>query len=127
MVGPAAAHLLIAEDDQALRNLYQDLFTEEGYRVSLLAQLPDTTEVQRLTPDLLILDFFDGGSHTLELMRSLRTETATACLPIVVCSASLPQIREIEPDVAALDIPMLLKPFDVEELLAMVRQRLDPA
>lgn len=127
MAAPAAAHLLIAEDDPAIRELYQELFAEEGYRVSLLDGLPHVAEVQHLTPDLLILDFFDSGASALELIRALRSATVTADLPVVVCSASPPEIREIEPELAALDVEIVLKPFDLEELLAVVSARLPQA
>lgn len=127
MAAPAAAHLLIAEDDADVRALYQELFTEEEYRVSLFERLPDAADVQRLAPDLVILDFFDSGASALELMRAIRADTTTADLPLVVCSAALPQVRETEPELAALDVAIVLKPFDLEELLAVVRHRLRPA
>jgi CheY-like chemotaxis protein len=124
MAAPAGAHLLIAEDDPAVRDLYHDLFTEEGYRVSLFARLPAVAEVQRLSPDLVILDFFDSGASALELIRAVRSDTATASLPVVVCSASPAEIREIEPELAALDVAIVLKPFDLEDLLGVVSSRL---
>ncbi len=127
MAGDAAAHLLIAEDNADVRALYQELFTEEGYRVSVVARLPSTEEVQRLAPDLVILDFFDSGASALELIRAVRSSTVTADLPVVVCSASLPEMREIEPELAALDVAIVLKPFDLEHLLAVVSARLPQA
>ena len=127
MAAPAVSHLLIAEDDPAIRKLYQDLFAEEGYRVSLLDDLPQVAEVQCLAPDLLILDFFDSGAGALELIRAVRSDTVTADLPVVVCSASLPEVREIGPELAALDVAIVLKPFDLEDLLAAVSARLPQA
>jgi CheY-like chemotaxis protein len=124
MAAAAAAHVLIAEDDAAIQALYHDVFTEEGYRISLCDRLPDVADVQRLAPDLMILDFFDSGASALELMRALRADTATAGLPLVVCSASLPEIREIEPELAAMDVAIVLKPFDLEDLLGVVSARL---
>jgi DNA-binding response OmpR family regulator len=127
MASPTAAHLLIADGDADVRALYQELFREEGYHVSLCERLPDAADIQRLAPDLVILDFFDSGASALELMRAIRADTTTAGLPLVVCSAALPQVRHTEPELAALDVAIVLKPFDLDELLAVVRQRLRPA
>lgn len=127
MAASTAAHLLVAEDDADIRALYQELFTEEGYRVSLCERLPDAAEIQRFAPDLVILDFFDSGASALELIRAIRADTTTAGLPLVVCSAALPQVREAKSELAALDVVVMLKPFDLEELLAVVRHRLHPA
>ena len=90
-------HLVIVEDEAAIRDNYTDLFRRQGYRVDGYA---DRTEaavaMARGLPDLVILDIglgdeFDGG---YELCRELRTRSST--LPIIFLTA-----RDADIDVVA--------------------------
>ena len=55
----------------------------------------------------------------------LRMDAATAAVPIVVCSAAARQIEEIEAHLGEMGIGVVLKPFDVDTLLAEMRAVLD--
>lgn len=121
-----AANLLIAEDHEAVATLYQEFFTDEGYHVTLVDTLPTVADVERWSPNLVLLDYFESGDRMLELVHALQRDRTTSHLPVVICSASLPEVRQIEPELTALGIPIVFKPFDLEELLAVICQRLHP-
>lgn len=113
-------HILAINDSLDILALYRALLEDEGYRVSLRA-LPDLDEVKRVAPDLVVLDFAFGGEHLgLELLQGLRMDRATAPIPVVVCSAALEAVRQMEGHLLAKGTGLVLKPFDADELLAEI-------
>ncbi len=117
---PDRRHVLAVNDSPAILDLYRALLEAEGYRVSLRAA-PDPAEVARLAPDLIVLDFAFGGEHLgLELLQKLRMAPATAAVPVVVCSAALEAIRQMEAHLLGKGTGLVLKPFDADDLLAEI-------
>jgi len=111
------AHLLLVEDDDAMRSTIAANLAAHGYRI---AEAPDVAEAIRRwdaeRPDVVLLDLGlpDGDGTTI--IRRVRREATT---PILVLSA-----RGSEPDkVAALDAgadDYVTKPFGLAELRARV-------
>lgn len=53
--------ILVVNDTQEILEIFRDLLTEEGYEVVLYSFAPhDLAEVERLHPDLVILDLVFG-------------------------------------------------------------------
>ena len=74
-----------------------------------------------MKPDLLIADFLFGHDPLgWQLVQMLRMDAATVDMPIVVCSAAAKQIEEIGAHLDEMGIGVVLKPFDVDTLLAEV-------
>ena len=65
--------ILIVEDDPEIRRLVGDFLVQEGYEVELAedARAMDTV-LQRVRPDLLILDLMLPGEDGLAICRRLR-------------------------------------------------------
>ena len=113
----SGAHLLLVEDDDAMRGMIAANLAAHGYRI---AEAPDVAEALRRwdaeRPDVVLLDLGlpDGDGTTI--IRRVRREATT---PILVLSA-----RGSEPDkVAALDAgadDYVTKPFGLAELRARV-------
>lgn len=112
--------VLIVEDDLDTRDVLQAILEDEGYRVlpcadgdELLAwrkQLPTL-------PDLILLDLLMPGIHGEGLLTVMRQHPAWSGIPVVLMSA----IQHIDAVATRLDIAAhLAKPFDVEQLLAVV-------
>ena len=117
----ARRHILVVNDSPAILDLFREILDAEGYRVSLSLVAVDLAEVKRLAPDLIVLDFMFGGEHLgLELLQQLRMDRATAPIPIVVCSAALEAIRQMEGHLLGKGTGLVLKPFEVDELLAEI-------
>ena len=53
--------IMIMDDATEIVELLHDLLTEEGYDVYAYAMLQDLREVERVNPDLIILDLLFGG------------------------------------------------------------------
>lgn len=113
-----AAHILVVDDDEAVRDLLRDCFELEGYRVS---SAKDGAELnQRLGEgrvDLITLDLKLGGENGLDIARQVRSHTN---VPIVMISGKGDTIdRIVGLELGADDY--ITKPFHVREVLARVR------
>jgi len=111
-------HILVVDDEAAVRTLLKECFALEGYRVTeardgqeLIAQL--STEA----PDLITLDLKLGGENGLELARKIRE---TRNIPIVMITGKSDTIdRVVGLELGADDY--IGKPFHVREVLARIR------
>ncbi|HTO01486.1 MAG TPA: response regulator transcription factor [Microthrixaceae bacterium] len=115
--GPAK--ILVVDDDRAIRESLERLFSLEGYSASGVSNGGDALEALRRDPvDLLVLDWMMPSVDGLTVCRVLRTEGSTT--PILMLTAR----TETSERVAGLDAgadDYLAKPFDPAELLARVR------
>lgn len=77
--------ILVVEDERALRILFAEELSEEGYEVCVscdYAAILDT--VRDYKPDLLIFDVRAGNLNDLNLLPDIRT--AYRNIPIIICS-----------------------------------------
>lgn len=111
-------HILIIEDEQAIRRFLRAALSSEGYRVSEAAAGAEGLRwASRQPPDLVILDLGLPDLDGQEVLSRLR-EWYTA--PIIVLSARDEESQKIRAlDQGADDY--VTKPFGVGELLARIR------
>ncbi len=111
-------HILVVDDDDALRNLLQRYLSQNGYRVTTVHDGRAMDAALAQTPvDLLILDLMLPGEDGLSLARRI---SLTRTLPILMLSARGEDVdRIVGLEMGADDY--LAKPFNPRELLARVR------
>jgi CheY-like chemotaxis protein len=116
-------HVLVFEDNEAMRDLYRELLAEEGYRLTLAATPElEPTDVAALAPDLIVLDLLFGRRFRgVDLLTALKTDARTRHIPVLVCSADATLLDERRVELAAQTCGALAKPFGVEALLTAVR------
>ena len=113
-------HVLLVEDDRALRQTLQSALETEGYVVTGSASCADAMAVLTHHPrplDLVVLDLGlpdADGSQLLSWVRQSRT------LPVLVISARHDDVGKVRLLDAGAD-DYLVKPFNVQELLARMR------
>ena len=113
-------HILVIDDDLAIRLLVREIL-EEGYRTSLATTMLSRDAVKRQEPDLVVLDPMTGGGiRGWRLLEALRLDPETAALPIIVCTGAVRRIREEGQLLAGKETDLVLKPFDLDELVAAV-------
>ncbi len=122
-------HILVIDDTPEILELFRELLEGEGYRVSLYSYaFRDLEEIKRVNPDLLILDFIIGGEeHGWQLLQKLKMDPATAPLPVILCTAAVSVVRELDGHLREKNVTVVLKPFDIDELLVKVAARLPEA
>jgi CheY-like chemotaxis protein len=123
-------HILVVNDTPELLQLFQELLTEEGYRVTVDRFTGDLAHIhaaiRSVKPDLVILDYVIGREGTgWQLLQMLKMDRATKDLPIVVCTAAAEQIEPIRAHLDDMRIGVVLKPFDIDDLLNEVKKALE--
>jgi CheY-like chemotaxis protein len=115
----APRRILVVNDTQEILDLFRDLLEEEGYHVSVYSYaFRDLEEVKKVAPDLVILDYIIGGEdYGWQLLQKLKLDRETAKLPVIVCTAAVRQVREMEGRLHEKGVAVVLKPFDIDDLL----------
>ncbi len=110
--------IAIVDDDPEIRALVGDLLGQEGFVVEPAEDGRDLDRLlERVQPDLLILDLMLPGEDGLSLCRRLRGEST---LPILMLTAKGEETdRVVGLEIGADDY--VVKPFSPRELLARVR------
>ncbi len=110
--------ILVADDDQAVRESLRRSLTFNGYDVTLASNGVEAIDVMATSPDLVLLDVNMPGIDGLEVCRRIRASGNE--VPVLMLTARV----EIGDRVLGLDAgadDYLPKPFALEELLARVR------
>jgi len=112
--------VLVIEDEEALRDLLQDILEEEGFVVDVAQDgLAGLEAAERQTPDLVITDLLTPRMHGYEVIRRLRASDRTRRTPIIVVSGqAYPTDQQKALDLGAQ--LFLVKPFRASALLAAV-------
>ena len=115
--------IVILEDDEDIRELFSIVLQEQGYEVHLHDQVfADLAEVERVAPDLLIVDVFIGAKQEgWEFVHRLKAHPPTARIPLLLCTAAK-LTSEQESFTQDHGIPILYKPFEFEELDHLVHR-----
>lgn len=120
--------ILVVNDTQEILELFRILLEEEGYEV-VLAGFPiqQIGDVERINPDLIILDFVFGDQRSgWQMLQMLKMQRSTATIPVIVCTAALDMVREQEGYLVSQGVHVVFKPFDIDHLLSNVKQALEP-
>lgn len=111
-------HLLIVDDDEHIRMLYQEEFKEEGYQIDIAADGPTALEmIKARKPDAVIMDIRMPGMDGLEAMARIVADFNT--IPIIINSAYTHYRNDFSSWLAD---AYVIKSFDLTELKAKVRE-----
>jgi two-component system phosphate regulon response regulator PhoB len=85
---PAAARILVVEDEEALSMLLAYNLEAEGFTMDRV-QRGDEAEIRlsETIPDLVILDWMLPGVSGLEICRRMRARETTRSLPVIMLTA----------------------------------------
>jgi len=123
----AGAHMttiLVVEDARIIAELLKETLDIEGYHTVTVLNGEDAVQFAlRETPQLIILDIMLPRMNGYEVIKQLRDHPKTMHIPIVVLSACASHAEKICAFELGVD-NYLTKPFDTEELLALVRRQL---
>ncbi len=117
-------HILIVDDAHELARMFAQLLGDAGYTTATAGTGEEAlAQVQARAPDLLLLDVNLPELDGFALAQMLKSDPATATVPIIMVSAQDGRgARVIGLESGAEDY--LAKPVDPAELLAKVRNLL---
>ncbi len=116
------SHIIVINHSDDLLDLYADLLTEEGYTVSTQTVFdPDLTAIAELAPVCVIIDYFvRGDAAERDVLSRLMTDERTHAIPLIVCTGAVRDIEEIRDRLEAESVAIILKPFEIDQLLATI-------
>ena len=114
-------HILVVEDEPDTAELLEFHLENAGYKVSITEDgYQALKKIQKLKPDLLILDLMIPEIDGFEVCRLIRKDPATESLPVMMCTAKSDETSKIQGlDFGADDY--VTKPFSVRELILRVK------
>lgn len=120
-----AERLLVVDDEVNLLRAVAAMLRTEGYEVTTARSGRDAlTHVARSVPDLVVSDIRMPGMDGYQLARALRDSPRTSLVPIVFLTAKGETEDRVEGFRTGVDA-YLTKPFEPEELLAVIRSILN--
>jgi DNA-binding NarL/FixJ family response regulator len=120
-----AKQLLVVDDDPSLLLAVSETLRAEGYEVATARRGAEAmVRVAESLPDLIISDIRMPGMDGYQLARQLRSAPRTRLVPIIFLTAKDETADRIEGFRTGVDA-YLTKPFEPEELAAVVKSILD--
>ncbi len=113
--------ILVVEDESAIAELIAINLRHAGFEVTLATSSAQAqAEVDRVLPDLVVLDWMLPGQTGVALARQWRSASRTRELPIILLTARAAEMDKVAGLDAGAD-DYVTKPFSTNELLARVR------
>jgi len=121
---PSASKILIADDNQANRELLEAYLASVDCDTEVAVDGQDTLEkVKSFKPDLILLDIMMPKLSGFEVCKKLKQDAATSRIMVLMVTA-LNELGDIERAVAAGTDDFLSKPVNKVELLKRVQNML---
>lgn len=120
------AKILVVDDEAPLTEVLRECLLGEGHDVVVCH---DATAAERAAleekPDLALIDYLMPRKNGVQLLADLRAREETRLLPVLLISGT-EAVRfagQVPPEPR---VRFLLKPLDMDALVTMVREMLDP-
>ena len=113
--------LLIVEDDADILEILGVIFSIEGYQVLLSESGAEINDLERLKPDLILLDIrlSLAGHEGEEICERIKSCRETEHIPVILLSAEA-NIRQI--CISCRANSYIKKPFDIDYLTKKVKE-----
>lgn len=125
--------ILVVDDRANLLALLRMILEDEQYQVSVLQEGRDAVaRIRDNPPDLVILDLKLADANGLDILESLRAQTSTADIPVIVYTAAVIEAESVSNLISGnparyTNVSVLQKPFDLDALLNRVQEVLGAA
>ena len=115
------AHILIVEDEPAIREMIAYALRTQSYEPILAQDGKEAIDaINGKIPDLILLDWMLPGMTGLELVRRFRRDSTTKEIPIIMLTAKGEEADRIAGFDTGVD-DYVVKPFSARELLARIK------
>ena len=118
--------LTVVNDNPELLDLIGEILEGDRYATTLIEGAQDDLlqRICRSEPDLLMIDLRHGNDarHGWELAQELRGTPGCEDLPVMLCSADIAALSEVERDLEATPGVVAFRlPFTIDDLLGSIR------
>jgi len=113
--------LIIADDDEGIRDIFEIIFQRAGFAVELKENGDDLLQDRFSVPDLFLIDKQLSGVSGLEVCRHLKNTERTRNVPVILISAS-PDISRLYKECGA--DGFVEKPFEMQQLVKIVEMHI---
>jgi len=113
--------ILVIENDEHVTEVITLILQEQGFEViALKSELGIISSIIDLQPAAILLDIISVSETGTELCRLINTTKSISNIPVIVLSTH-PRAHQMK-EICADDV--VLKPFDIDELMAAVDRQL---
>lgn len=120
-----SGHILVVEDDPILQSQIAEILQFEGYTISLASNgFEGVKKAFELLPDLILSDISMPDCNGFEFLEQVQTNQKTSIIPFLFLTANS-DLESVKTGKTLGADDYLLKPFDQEELLLSVNNRLN--
>ncbi len=117
--------IYVVDDRPDFLRLMEDVLSDEGYEVTTFRCCAEVVgAITSRRPNLIITDLRLGGESGFDLLRALKRDSVSSDIPILLCTAATLDIEE-QMEEPNLNVPVLYKPFEIDDLLTRVRETLE--
>lgn len=119
-----ANRVLVVEDDRDIASIVAAAARDEGWLVSVAASGAQAlADWRERGADLLVLDLqLPGGKSGADVFETVRSELGVAPAAIVLSAAT-----EAVAIAKVLGLPLVAKPFELDQLISVMRRALETA
>jgi DNA-binding NtrC family response regulator len=116
--------IAVINDDTPFLQLIKTLLEEEGYNTMIWKEGDSAyTMVKDKQPDLVILDIrLEHPEQGMVVLDLIQLDPATMHIPVIICSADIHFLRQKEAWLTKKGCFILEKPFNLDDLLAIVKK-----
>ncbi len=120
------AKILLVDDDENLTDLLQEILANNGHQVDAAHDGKEGLAKAKLTKyDLMILDMHMPQLGGIDVLKVLRNSPDLKSLPVLMCTSES-VTKEIDVAFSAGANGYILKPYNIERLIAKVNSALQP-
>jgi DNA-binding response OmpR family regulator len=114
--------IFVAENDASIREIVTSLLTDEGYNVKAVSTEDRVfEEIELFKPHVILLDIIKPTEKGTEICRTLKADSKTKNIPVIVLSTHH-KVAETIKNVCADEV--IPKPFDIYDLLNSIELQL---
>ncbi len=123
----AGKRVLVVNDTQEILELFEDILRPMGLDVTVMSFAPRELErVREARADVIILDLVFGEKELMgwQLLQKLKMDRTLATTPVVVCTAALRMVADLQGYLTEQGVVVVIKPFNIDQLEEAVRNAL---
>jgi CheY-like chemotaxis protein len=117
---PVSATVLVVDDDRDILEMLREVISDAGYEVATASSGAEALALlgQGCRLSLILLDLMMPVMNGFQFLAELLKDPAHASTPVVVVTGAGPSVRAALPP----SVPILRKPFEINELLRTIER-----